>query len=35
VLIVPGGMEGRRASFRVAECEGYVLGTAGAMREAA
>jgi hypothetical protein len=35
VLIVPGGMAGRRPSFRVAECEGYVLGGAGVMREAA
>jgi uncharacterized protein (DUF58 family) len=35
VLIVPGAMGGRRPSFRVAECEGYVLGGAGAIREAA
>lgn len=35
ILIVPGAMAGRRASFRVAECEGYVLGGAGALREAA
>jgi len=35
VLIVPGTMAGRRASFRVAGCEGYVLGGAASLREAA
>ncbi len=35
ILVVPGSLGGRRASFRVAGCEGYVLGGAGAMREAA
>jgi uncharacterized protein (DUF58 family) len=36
ILVVPGEMPGRRASFRVGGCEGYVLGAAGAgLREAA
>lgn len=35
ILIVPGAMAGRRASFRVAGCEGYLLGGATSLREAA